>query len=199
MVQRTRLYTTRIFVAALLVLLFIGGSEWEKKCPIVSSILFLIGCFLAGIASLGRLWCSVYIAGYKTKNLIVQGPYSICRNPLYFFSMLGGIGVGLASETLTIPAILIVAFAFYYPFVIRYEEQNLRNQFGQIYDDYVRRTPQFWPKWSLLNEPQEYTFNPKVFKKHLFSTLWFVWMIGILELIEELHDLQLVPEYFYFY
>jgi protein-S-isoprenylcysteine O-methyltransferase Ste14 len=199
MVQRTRLYITRFFVAALFVLLFMGGSEWEEKCPIVSTILFSIGCFLTGIASLGRLWCSVYIAGYKTKNLIVQGPYSICRNPLYFFSMLGGIGVGLASETLTIPAILLVAFAFYYPFVIRYEEQNLRNQFGQPYDDYIRRTPHFWPKWSLLTEPEEYTFSPKIFKKHLFSALWFIWMIGILEIIEELHDLQLVPEFFYLY
>jgi protein-S-isoprenylcysteine O-methyltransferase Ste14 len=136
MVQRMRLYATRFFVVVLLALLFVGGSEWEEKCPAVSTILFAIGCFLTGIASLGRLWCSVYIAGYKIKNLIVQGPYSICRNPLYFFSMLGGIGVGLASETLTMPAILLVAFAFYYPFVIRYEEQNLRNQFGQLYDDY---------------------------------------------------------------
>jgi len=199
MTQRIRLYSTRIFIAALLILLFIGGSEWEEKCPIVSSVLFLAGCTLAGVASLGRLWCSLYIAGYKTKQLIVAGPYSICRNPLYFFSMLGGVGVGLASETLTIPVIILVAFAFYYPFIIRYEEQNLRNQFGQLYDDYVRRTPRFWPKWSLLTEPKECVVSPKIFRKHIFSALWFIWMIGILELIEELHNLHLIPEYFSFY
>jgi protein-S-isoprenylcysteine O-methyltransferase Ste14 len=199
MVQRTRLYATRIFAAVLLAFLFVSDSEWEENCPLVSTILFSVGCFLTGVASLGRLWCSVYIAGRKTKQLVVQGPYSICRNPLYFFSMLGGIGVGLASETLTFPVILLVAFAFYYPFVIRYEEQNLRNQFGQLYDDYVRQTPPFWPKWSLLNEPEEYNLNPRVFRKHLFSALWFIWMIGIIELIEEMHDLQFVPGYFHLY
>ena len=34
----------------------------------VSAVLFLFGCFLAAIASLGRLWCSLYIAGIKQKN-----------------------------------------------------------------------------------------------------------------------------------
>jgi protein-S-isoprenylcysteine O-methyltransferase Ste14 len=199
MVQKVRLYLTRIFVVLLLGILLFARNKWEIRAPLVSTVLFSIGCFFAGIASLGRLWCSLYIAGHKIKHLIVQGPYSICRNPLYFFSMLGSIGVGLASETFTIPAILFVAFTFYYPFIIRYEEEKLRNQFGQQYDAYVRRTPRFWPKWSLLTEPEEYVVNPKTFKRHLFSTLWFIWLIGILELIEGLHEVNLVPEYFSLY
>ena len=199
MVQRVRLYATRVFVAVLLILLFIGGSRWEDTFPMVSSVLFWAGCVLVGIASLGRLWCSLYIAGYKEKQLITAGPYSICRNPLYFFSMIGGVGVGLASETLTIPAVIAAAFALYYPAIVHYEEGNLRRLHGELYDAYVRRTPQFWPKWSLLTEPDQCVVNPKIFRKHIFSALWFIWAIGILELIEELHGLHFVNEYFSFY
>jgi protein-S-isoprenylcysteine O-methyltransferase Ste14 len=78
-------------------------------CTILSSI----GLALAGIASLGRLWCSLYIAGYKTEELITEGPYSIYRNFLYFFSFLGAIGVGFASESLLIPLIIPILFTSY--------------------------------------------------------------------------------------
>jgi len=199
MYQQIRIHLTRVFVAAVLVLLLISGSKWETTAPMVSTILFLFGCFLAAIASLGRLWCSLYIAGHKTKDLVTVGPYSICRNPLYFFSMLGGLGVGMATETLTIPALILTAFAVYYPFVIRFEENKLVTVHGEEWKGYFQTVPRFWPKWSLLNEPQDYVVAPKTFRKHIFSALWFIWIIGILELIEELHELHVLSTSFVIY
>ena len=165
----------------------------------VSAALFLVGCVLVGIASLGRLWCSVYIAGYKTDHLVVVGPYSISRNPLYFFSLLGGFGVGLVTETFTIPLIILVMFALYYPFVIRHEENKLRNIYGDKYEAYFHSVPQFWPRWSLLEEPQEYVVTPKIFRKHMYSALWFIWIIGILELIEMFRELGILSSPFSIY
>jgi len=152
-----------------------------------------------GIASLGRLWCSLYIAGHKTRHLVTEGPYSLCRHPLYFFSFLGAVGVGLASETFTIPAIILAAFALYYPFVIRFEENKMRARHGQAYDEYCQNTPRFWPRWSRLSEPEEYSVYPKTFRKHLFSALLFVWMIGILELIEMFRELGMLPVFIALY
>ena len=199
MYQQIRLYITRAFVGILIALLLVSGSKWETEAPMVSAVLFLAGCFLAGIASLGRLWCSLYIAGYKTKSLVVVGPYSICRNPLYFFSMIGGLGVGLATETLTVAFMISAAFAIYYPFVIRFEENKLKALHGAEYKTYFQTVPQFWPKWSLLTEPAEYVVTPKTFKKHIFSALWFIWMIGILELIEEFREMEILPTFFSIY
>ncbi|GIS42766.1 MAG: hypothetical protein Ct9H90mP15_08060 [Candidatus Neomarinimicrobiota bacterium] len=31
---------------------------------------------------------SLYVEGFKTKKLITEGPYSMVRNPLYFFTVL---------------------------------------------------------------------------------------------------------------
>jgi protein-S-isoprenylcysteine O-methyltransferase Ste14 len=53
-------------------------SLWERV-PVVASVLFALGVVLVGIASIGRLWCTLYIAGRKAETLVTEGPYSICR------------------------------------------------------------------------------------------------------------------------
>ena len=100
MIKKFRIQLTQIFVIILMGTITVSSSAWEIKTPFFSTILFFIGIILVGIASFGRLWCSLYIAGYKTDNLVTEGPYSMCRNPLYFFSFIGALGVGFASETL---------------------------------------------------------------------------------------------------
>ncbi|TFH42699.1 MAG: isoprenylcysteine carboxylmethyltransferase family protein, partial [ANME-2 cluster archaeon] len=122
MVEKIRIRVSQIFAISLIIIIAVSNSAWEHKAPFVSTFLFLIGIVLVGIASMGRLWCSLYIAGYKTDKLITEGPYSMCRNPLYFFSLLGALGVGFASETCLIPLIILLAFSMYYPFVIKSEE-----------------------------------------------------------------------------
>ena len=165
----------------------------------MSDYLFLIGITMAGMATVGRLWCSLYICGYKTNKLISVGPYSLCRNPLYFFSLLGGIGVGLATETLTVTLLILAAFLLYYPFMIRAEEKKLRKIHGDEFDRYVKNTPRFWPSFALLNEPEEYTVRPKLLRKRVFDALWFIWLIGILEIIEALHECNIIPILFKLY
>lgn len=197
--QQVRILLTRLFVGLVVTLLFVSGGKLEAQSPILDSFLFLSGCIFAGVASLGRLWCSLYIAGHKTKDLVITGPYSICRNPLYFFSMLGGVGIGLITETITIPVVIFIVFKIYYLYVIRFEEKKLRAIHGQEYEDYFKTTPQFWPRWSLLTEPEEYVVNPRLFKRHMFSALWFVWLIGILEVIEALRETGILKTYFNLY
>ena len=52
-----------------------------------------------------RLWSTLHIGGHKRQRVVMDGPYSICRNPLYLFSLLATLGVGLGSCTLAFPAI----------------------------------------------------------------------------------------------
>lgn len=197
--QRLRVPLTNIL--ALILFVYIGTSSrpWEVKYPLFTSILFFTGMLLAAIGSFGRLWCSLYIAGWKTKTVITKGPYSISRNPLYFFSFIGATGVGLATETVSIPLLLIILFAVYYPYIIRKEEEKLLVRHGQSFKNYLNSVPRFFPKLSNFTEPQEYIVNPIVFRNHIFSALWFIWMIGILEILEELHDLNIIPTIFAIY
>ena len=199
MTEKLRIRISQIFAGLLVVLICISSSLWEDKAPFVTTLLFLLGAVLVGIASLGRLWCSVYIAGYKTDHLVTQGPYSMCRNPLYFFSLLGALGVGLTTETLLVPLVILIAFFGYYPLVIKSEEAELIKLHKTEFEIYLKEVPKFFPKISLLNEPEEYTVKPIVFKRHMFHALWFVWFLGIIEIIEELHELNVLPTIFKIY
>ncbi len=180
-----------------IVILF-TGSYWEDN-SVVGGVLFLIGAILAGIATVGRMWCSVYISGYKKNLLVTTGPYSICRNPLYFFSLMGAVGVGLATKTFAIPLIIFILFALYYPFVIRREEKRLAGIHHEAFENYRRKTPRFIPSLLNFGEPEEYTIKPGFLRGRFTDSLWFMWLIGLLALVESLHRHSIVPVYWKLY
>jgi protein-S-isoprenylcysteine O-methyltransferase Ste14 len=198
LIEKNRKILTWLLGIILLFLVLFSESYWEQKA-FMSDIFFLLGVVLVGAATVGRLWCLFYISGYKTDTLIKCGPYSICRNPLYFFSFVGGIGVGLASENLILPGIIIVCFVLYYPLVIKDEEKKLRKIHNKDFDDYFNSTPRFFPSLVLLRETNEYAVKPKAFRRGLFDALWFVWLVGILELVEALHEYKALPILFRLY
>jgi protein-S-isoprenylcysteine O-methyltransferase Ste14 len=198
MIEKLRIPLSRSFAVILGVIILFSSSKWEEV-SFTSDILFLTGCILVGIASLGRVWCYLYIAGYKDSSLVTTGPYSISRNPLYFFSLLGALGDGLVTETLVIPSIVLILFAMYYPTVIRSEERRLLSLHGKKFESYCKNTPTFFPKLSLLKEPETYKVNPKIYRRNSFNALWFIWLIGILEIIEAFHETGVLPVYIKIY
>ena len=190
--SKYRAVISRLF-GAFLLLLILCSHRCLEDASAVADILFFAGAVMAGIATIGRLWCSMYISGYKDNCLIQSGPYSICRHPLYFFSLLGAVGLGMATETVTVPAIIILGFVLYYPQVINYEETNLRRTHGKEFEDYCQRTPMFFPSFSLLQEPKEYVVNIDLFRTPLRNSLWFIWGLGLLELVEALQEVKVLP------
>lgn len=187
--------THRIVVSRVFALVFFGiilTMEPAYEGTLVSTGLFLMGLVLVGIATVGRLWCSVYISGHKDAQLITAGPYSISRNPLYFFSMLGFAGIGFATETFTLGIALTLLFLAGYPAVIRREEAFLRSRFGAAFDAYCARTPRFFPALSRLSEPDRVTVDARLFRRTMTDVVWFVWLVGIIELVEALHELHFV-------
>lgn len=199
MIEKLRIHVSQIFVIVLAVIIVLSSSIWETKAPFFSAILFLIGTILVGIASVGRLWCSLYIAGYKTGVLVTEGPYSMSRNPLYFFSLLGAVGIGFASETLLIPGLIFCAFTIYYPIVIKSEEAELRKLHGDKFNTYFENVPRFFPHISKLKEPDEYIVKPVIFKRHILDAIWFIWLLGVMEIVESLHELNIIPTFFKIY
>ncbi|MCP2501709.1 MAG: isoprenylcysteine carboxylmethyltransferase family protein [Deltaproteobacteria bacterium] len=197
--EKRRIAISRIFSAAVIGMILVSRSHWRTEAPLLGAVLFCLGAVLVGVASLGRMWCSLYIAGYKTSKLITEGPYSMTRNPLYFFSFLGTIGVGLATETILFTVVMLVAFAIYYPLVIRSEERKLLAIHHEEFTAYVEKTPRFFPKFSALKEPQTYEVTPVVYRKNSLDAVWFVWVLGALEIIKGLHASGILPAWFTVY
>lgn len=177
-----RILVSRIFAIAVGALLVVSKSHWAD-CAVMKNGLFLLAVLLVGIGALGRMWCSLYIAGRKNAELVTSGPYAMCRNPLYFFSFLGAVGLGFATGTLTIPAIILVGFALKYPGTIKGEQEYLLKRHGEAFQNYMNTVPAFFPKFSSLQEPSQYVVNPITFRKHLGSVVWFIWALGLLPLL----------------
>ena len=197
--EKLRLPVSRLASAAAVFFLLFSTNRWETRGEGIATGLFTLGMFLVAIGSLGRMWCSLYIAGYKDQVLITQGPYSTTRNPLYFFSVFGALGVGFCTETFTFPALLLAVMILYYPLVVRKEERRLRERFGGDFDDYARRVPAFFPNLALFSEPDTYLVKPIVYRRHMFSALWFVWIVGLIELAEGLKELGWMPSFWAFW
>lgn len=189
--EKYRIAVSRVAAAVGLFFLCSTQSYWKAKNETVTFFLFFIGVFLVAVAVLGRMWCSLYIAGYKNKKLVTEGPYSICRNPLYLFSMIGMVGIGCTTETFTFPGVFLALFALYYPVVIKSEENRLKQLFGVEFEAYTRRVPAFFPRVSTFTEPENYTVNPAVYRRHIYSAVWFVWIVGILQAIEGMRGMGL--------
>jgi len=187
------------FLGAILLLLILFSHKNLEDIPAIADIIFICGITLVGIGTIGRIWCALYISGYKDRILIQSGPYSICRHPLYFFSLLGGLGIGLATETLTIPIIILIGFILFYPLQMDHEEKSLSKVFGKEFQSYLQRTPKFFPKFSLFNTPEECNVGIKIFTRALIRSFFFIWMIGLLELIEGIQQSGIVPTLFSLY
>jgi protein-S-isoprenylcysteine O-methyltransferase Ste14 len=193
-----RKFLSRIVMAALAGLILVTDSKWRGS-GVVNGILFLSGALFAGIAAIGRIWCSVYISGYKIKHIVASGPYSLCRNPLYFFSFIGAVGVGMTTGTFIVPAVISVFFALYYPGVIRKEEERLLAVHGDDYIRYRENTPAFIPSFRSFHEPEDHVVKPAILRRRLIDAVWFVWLVGIIGMIRIFHEAGVLPSYFDLY
>ena len=110
-----------------------------------SLIFSVLGFFLVMLGGFGRIWASLYIEGFKTKTLVKEGPYSMVRNPLYFFSLMMFIGLCLAIKSVPISIALITIFALFHIPTILNEEKILLNAHDETYREYYNSTPRLFP------------------------------------------------------
>ena len=80
-----------------------------------------------------------------TKNLVVQKPYSYCRNPLYFglINLFFGISVLIGSISSLVMVLAFSVIILLFTKVI--EEKELEKRFGDEYLAYKRTTPFYIP------------------------------------------------------
>jgi len=194
---KQRIFWTRIFAIIAIILLLFSSHSWRSD-GIFYFLMEWIGFSMVVIATLGRLWCSLYIAGYKDDQMITLGPYSLVRNPLYFFSFIGALGLGFSSQNLIIIGLMITMFVVFYPHVIDSEEKTLEMLFKDQYIQYKNTTPKYWPSFKNYQEPNEYTVKPKQITIAFLSAMWFLWFFMIFNIIELFQNMNILPVLFCF-
>ena len=74
-----------------------------------------------------------------TAHLVIDGPFSFTRNPLYLAGIMLILGIGLVSGIVWFLLLAILAALAVQKFAIEREEMHLRARFGDTYLDYARR------------------------------------------------------------
>jgi protein-S-isoprenylcysteine O-methyltransferase Ste14 len=156
----------------------------------------LLGFALAIVAALGRVWCTLYIGGRKDKELCQDGPYSLSRNPLYFFSFLGAMGIACASQVLWIVPVVGILFAWYYVLVIRSEERNLGRKFGEAFAAYRADVPMFVPRLGGFVSREVLQIEPRFAMRAISDASWFLWALVAMEAIEFAKEQGLIAALF---
>jgi hypothetical protein len=137
----------------------------------------------------------VYISGYKNTIVVDLGAYSMVRNPLYFFSLIGAVGIGFISGSILITTLILLFFIMIYPFVIILEENKLGNIFGSRYLEYKQRVPRFIPNIKLYRDSDSYNINLKTYNKAFFDAIWFIIIYIIFQFIDLLHHYSYVKTF----
>lgn len=151
------------------------------KLTYMQSFFNIIGLLLLFIGIMGRLYATLYIGGMKNSgsdgnSFISDGIYSVCRNPLYFFSFIALLGILFLKGQLILVAIIAVIFLIIYRFTILSEEKFLSDKFGESYKEFLKSTPRFFPNFSKFTYNQKLEIRPFFLHKEIKRA--FVWIFG---------------------
>lgn len=185
-----RLRLTALLLLGLLVL--VATSE-RSASGFAGLLLQLTGLVCVACAALGRVWCSVFIAGYKDAELVRAGPYSALRHPLYALSLLAMLGIGLTTRSAALTVALLVVFAAIHARAAREEDRLLRSAHGEAFERYAATVDAFRPRWSAYRVPQALEIRPRVLWKAFLDagTLLGVW--ALLVLVDALQRAAFTP------
>jgi len=162
------------------------GSAWEESIE-------MLGLGLIGLAVLGRTWCTLYIGGRKKREIVDTGPYSLSRNPLYVFSVVGAFGIGMTSGSVAM-GLLLAAFIFaVFDGVIRREEDWLAGQFGEAYAHYRARTPRWLSLKARWRDAERLEVRPRLVLTTFRDASLMLLALPAVEAVEALHSVLHLP------
>jgi len=189
-----RILVTRFFAFFLLLYIIFFQTSWPKS---MAPIAYAVAILFITAGAFGRIWASLFIAGYKNKELITTGPYARIRNPLYFFSFVDSIGLGIASQSFVVFGLILAGFVIYYPFVMAGEEAKLERLHGEKFRAYKKQTPRFFPKIGKVPSIPQYTVKCRQFLSAFYDAFWFYAVLSILMILHWLHQAEILPAYFH--
>lgn len=156
-----------------------GNGYWIY--PLVIGLIVTVSGQLIRGATIGLAYI---IRGGKqgkvyAEELVTEGIFRHCRNPLYVGNILMLLGVGILSNSLIYVLIVMPVFVLIYHAIVLAEENFLQNKFGDSFRNYCKRVNRWIPSFSNIS----HTFRSMEFKwkRWLLKeyNTQYVWLTGI--------------------
>jgi len=195
--QRTRINLFRSLGVALVPLTIFIGPYFDEGA--LGGFLEQVGVMLIIACVLGRCWAMLYIGGNKNDRLVTTGPYSLCRNPLYAFSVMGVMGCGFMTQSLIYTVFLTSLTSTILFQAARNEERYLSDKFAEDYVTYRNRTPRFVPvNFRTFRTPPAVNVDVSSLRRCFWDAVFFILTIPALELVEWFHEVDAVTTFVLF-
>ena len=168
-----------------------GSETAESLLDLAAVIVALTGLTVRGIViglayiKRGGLNKKVY-----ADNLVTEGMFSVCRNPLYVGNMLIYTGEFMMFGNLWCLLTGVLSFWFIYECIIAAEENFLHNKFGAAYEEYCKDVPRWLPMLSKIPEAtagMKFDWKKVIFKDYstMCSTLVILACIQLWEIFAD--------------
>ena len=195
--RKFRVIILRIaFAPAILIMLFAWRSWEDDSIRDFAIEWFGYLLLLTGIGL--RMWSTLYIGQRKSKQLITDGPFSMCRNPLYFGSLLVAIGVSLCFENFVLLVFVLLILVPIHLLVIFAEEKKLAGNFGAPYEQYKKMVPRLWFAFSRFKNPPMIEVSTKAVTRATMEMILLLLIPPLGDLIELLHAKGILPVWWQF-
>ncbi|MSR14161.1 MAG: isoprenylcysteine carboxylmethyltransferase family protein [Gammaproteobacteria bacterium] len=159
----------------------------------------MLGQVAIGLCVVSRIYCTAFIGDHKNRNLITDGPFAMCRNPLYFCSFVGVLGIAMMSNHLVLLLLIPLLFVLVYHSVIRREEAKLRQMFGAEYLRYCETTPRFWPRIGRFSTPASLTISARLLGNAVLDGVVWFFALPVFEFVEYAQTEGIINAFFLLY
>lgn len=162
-------------------LVFVPGPELFAS-PLVAALLGLAVAGLGQAVRAATIGFKYVIRGGRNRrvyaeDLVTDGLYRQCRNPMYVGNLLILFGVSIASNSWGCALTAIPLFLFIYVAIVAAEEDFLRRKFGAAYDAFCADVPRWLPRVRGLRESVrglEFRWKRVVLKEYGTPLGWIV-------------------------
>ena len=162
----------------------------------IHEIVEWIGIVAMVVCIFGRSWCTMYIGGRKVDELVTDGPYSVTRNPLYVFSVLGAAGIGAQLGSATMGLIFgVLAWIVFYVVVLQ-EERLMAGRHQADFAAYRATVPRFLPNPKLWRDVATLSVTPRHVVRTFADAMILLLAVPFAETIEILHEFGVLPVLF---
>ena len=90
-----------------------------------------------------------------TQKLVVEKPYSYCRNPLYFGLINFFLGISIMIGSISSLVMVFVFSVIIVSYIKLIEEQELEKRYGNDYLEYKEATPLLIPRLPIFRRNQK--------------------------------------------
>ena len=109
-----------------------GAAVFWLARPTMTTL--ALGAAIASVGEIVRIWAAGHVE--KSREVTQSGPYRFVRHPLYVGSAVMGVGLAVASRSVTTAVLIGAYLALTMRAAIATEDAFLRRQFGAAYDRY---------------------------------------------------------------